>query len=80
MSKIRVPPGASDGTKFPRIYASMVGWTHSVLAGLYGHYGHYGLSGRYGWYGPLVLYGFMEFMDAGAAHNLRTFCLRAHVY
>ena len=22
----------------------------------------------------------MEFMDAGAAHTLRTFCLHAHVY
>ena len=42
---------------FPRIYASMVGWTQSMLVGLYGHYGQYGSYGRYGSYGPIGLYG-----------------------
>ena len=38
----------------------MVGWTHSVLVGLYGHYGHYGqygLYGRYGLVGPIGPHG-----------------------
>ena len=35
----------------------MVGWTQSMLVGLYGHYGQYGLYGRYGSYGPIGLYG-----------------------
>ena len=35
----------------------MVGWTQSMLVGLYGHYGQYGLYGRYGLYGPIGLYG-----------------------
>ena len=35
----------------------MVGWTHSMLVGLYGHYGQYGSYGRYGSYGPIGLYG-----------------------
>merc|ERR1711965_427488 len=26
----------------------MVGWTHSMLVGLYGHYGLYGVYGAYG--------------------------------
>ena len=35
----------------------MVGWTQSMLVGLYGHYGQYVLYGRYGSYGPIGLYG-----------------------
>ena len=35
----------------------MVGWTHSMLVGLYGHYGQYGLYGRYGSYGSIGPYG-----------------------
>ena len=53
----------------------MVGWTHSLLVGLYEHYGQYGLYGRYGSYEPLDCMVVMELMDAGVAHNLRTFYL-----
>ena len=52
---VSVPPGASDGTIFPRIFAYMVGWTHSMLVGLNGLYGQYGSYGRYGSYGPIGL-------------------------
>ena len=84
---VSVPPGASDGTIFLRIHASMVGWMHIWL-----------VHACVCWLDFMVamdimvclddmagmdlldLLVIMEFMDTGAAYNLRTFSLREHVY
>ena len=58
----------------------MVGWTQSMLVGLYGHYGQYGLYGRYGLYGPIGLYGVYGAYGRRRGAQLTNFLICENMY